>query len=147
MVLYSRCNYDSSLPSCNRYGYFGSSICDECIAWLTIFSNFTNGPDGSTWWYLEITRQRRICPQTSMYTKQLCLKYEKNIINIIFLQKKHDNILFYFTGINNHLVHRISWPYIRIFFSISYGKRCQQKIQQLCSSLMVGCGKFSSQIP
>lgn len=51
-----RCNNDSRIVGCHRYGNVGSGVRDECVAWSSIFPNFTNGSDGPTWWYLEVAR-------------------------------------------------------------------------------------------
>lgn len=48
------------------------------------------------------------------------------------------------TGADNHLVHRISWPYIFFIFRVSCWarRRGERRLQKLCRCFMVGCGGY-----
>ena len=59
--------YNSSVNNRDRNGDIGTSVCDKCTSWSSFLPNPSYGSHGSAWWYMEITRQRCLCTQTSEF--------------------------------------------------------------------------------
>lgn len=68
-----RFNHYIGIIDCNRNGNIRTNVCCDDTSRSTFFPNPSNGPDGSTWWNVETSGQRRLCTQTSKRQNQQSL--------------------------------------------------------------------------
>lgn len=77
-----RHNYNSSINSGDWHGNIRADVCNKCTSWSSLLPNPSDGSNGPTRRYMETSRKRRVCSQTSKFICSFCCLIASMLLKI-----------------------------------------------------------------